>query len=164
MYKASTADKNFEIAVEDQGISIDGQLLNWNLMKVSDREYHVIHYHHGYRIEIIEVDTKAKVVQLKINNQPFSISVKDRFDRLLEQMGLSAGAGQRVNAVKAPMPGLVVEVRVKEGDQVASGDALVILEAMKMENIIRSAGDGVIKKVHVATGEGVEKNQVLIEF
>lgn len=164
MYKASTGDKTFEIVVEDQGILIDGQLLSWNLMKISDREYHAIHHHKGYRIEIIDIDSKAKVVQLKINNRIYSISVKDRFDRLLEQMGLNAGAGQRVNAVKAPMPGLVVEVRVKVGDQVASGDALVILEAMKMENIIRSAGDGVIKKVHVATGEGVEKNQVLIEF
>jgi biotin carboxyl carrier protein len=62
------------------------------------------------------------------------------------------------------MPGLIIDLKVKDGDQVKAGDPLLILEAMKMENIIKSPGDATVKSVKVRMGEGVEKNQVLIEF
>jgi biotin carboxyl carrier protein len=62
------------------------------------------------------------------------------------------------------MPGMVLDVKVTEGDAVKKGDALLVLEAMKMENIIRSTGAGVVKKIHVKKGVAVEKSQVLIRF
>ncbi len=70
----------------------------------------------------------------------------------------------KVNEVKAPMPGLVLDIRVSEGDEVKKGDPILVLEAMKMENIIKSPTDGVIKKINVKKGLAVEKNQVLINF
>jgi biotin carboxyl carrier protein len=69
-----------------------------------------------------------------------------------------------VNHIKAPMPGLIIDLRVKEGDVVKQNDPLIILEAMKMENVIKSPGDGTVKAVKVQKGNSVEKNQVLIEF
>ena len=66
--------------------------------------------------------------------------------------------------LKAPMPGLVVEVSVSEGQEIKKGDKLVVLEAMKMENILKSPADGVVKKVNVKKGNTVEKNEVLILF
>jgi biotin carboxyl carrier protein len=62
------------------------------------------------------------------------------------------------------MPGLVVNILVAEGDTIAKGDALLVLEAMKMENIIKSPGEGVVKKININKGQAVEKNQVLIEI
>jgi biotin carboxyl carrier protein len=62
------------------------------------------------------------------------------------------------------MPGLVIEYFVKEGDEVQAGDKLMILEAMKMENVIKATGEGKIKKLVVSKGNTVEKNQLLIEF
>jgi biotin carboxyl carrier protein len=62
------------------------------------------------------------------------------------------------------MPGLVLEVRVKVGDTVKKGDPLLVLEAMKMENILKSPADGIIQKVHVQKSAAVEKNQTLINF
>ena len=62
------------------------------------------------------------------------------------------------------MPGLIIQLLVKDGDEVKSGDTLLILEAMKMENIIKAPGDATVKSVKVRKGDGVEKNQVLIEF
>ncbi|MCC7050886.1 MAG: acetyl-CoA carboxylase biotin carboxyl carrier protein subunit, partial [Bacteroidia bacterium] len=56
------------------------------------------------------------------------------------------------------------EAKVKEGDKVTKGDALMVLEAMKMENILKSPGDGIIKKINVSKGQAVEKNTVLITF
>jgi pyruvate carboxylase subunit B len=79
---------------------------------------------------------------------------------------LAGGGDQRRAAgiMKAPMPGLVVRVQVQAGEQVTAGTALVVLEAMKMENELKAAASGVVKSVRVAPGEAVEKGQILIEF
>jgi len=69
-----------------------------------------------------------------------------------------------VNSIKAPMPGLIIDLKVKEGDVVKLNDPLIVLEAMKMENIIKSPGEGTVKVVKVRKGQSVEKSQVLIEF
>jgi biotin carboxyl carrier protein len=77
---------------------------------------------------------------------------------------MTSQASGKVNSIKAPMPGLIIDLKVKDGDAVKTGDALLILEAMKMENIIKSPGEGIVKTVKVKKGDSVEKNQVLIEF
>ena len=79
-------------------------------------------------------------------------------------MGLSLGANAVENEIHAPMPGLILEVSVKEGDEVAEGDSLCVLEAMKMENALGAPRDGVVKAVHIAKGETVDKNALLIEL
>jgi biotin carboxyl carrier protein len=62
------------------------------------------------------------------------------------------------------MPGLVHQILISEGQIVKKGDALLILEAMKMENVIKSPADGTATKIRVSKGQNVEKNQVLIQF
>jgi biotin carboxyl carrier protein len=62
------------------------------------------------------------------------------------------------------MPGMVLRVQVQAGDRVVPGTGLVVLEAMKMENELKSPAAGVVKTVRVASGEAVEKGQVLLEF
>ena len=79
-------------------------------------------------------------------------------------MGLSLGADAVENEVHAPMPGLILEVNVSEGQEVKEGDALCVLEAMKMENALMAPRDGVIKSVQIAKGDAVEKGMLLIEL
>ena len=79
-------------------------------------------------------------------------------------MGFSVGSTKQVNFVKAPMPGLILEINVKVGQEVKENDPLLILEAMKMENIITSPRDGIIKLIDAKKGDAVEKNQLLINF
>jgi biotin carboxyl carrier protein len=79
-------------------------------------------------------------------------------------MGMTNTSSVKVNNVKAPMPGLIISLKVADGDEVKQGDPLLILEAMKMENILKSPGDGKVKSVKVKMGDSVEKNQILIEF
>jgi biotin carboxyl carrier protein len=62
------------------------------------------------------------------------------------------------------MPGLVLSVLVSAGQEVKKGDKLLVLEAMKMENIIKAGGDGVVAQIMVNQGQAVDKNQTLIEF
>ena len=79
-------------------------------------------------------------------------------------MGFENSASKHINELKAPMPGLILEVFVITGQQVKENDSLLILEAMKMENIITSPRDGIIKSIFAIKGDAVEKNYLLIEF
>jgi biotin carboxyl carrier protein len=83
---------------------------------------------------------------------------------LLHSLGLDSLASKKVNDIKAPMPGMVLNILVTEGQEVKKGDGLIVLEAMKMENILKSPTDGVIKKIAITKGVAVEKNQLLIQF
>jgi biotin carboxyl carrier protein len=65
--------------------------------------------------------------------------------------------------LRAPMPGQVREITAAEGDQVARGDTLMLLEAMKMEIRIQAPGPGTVVKIHAAVGQQVDKDQVLVE-
>ena len=70
----------------------------------------------------------------------------------------------KANVVKAPMPGLVLRIIAKEGDTVKKGDGILVLEAMKMENVIKADGDGTIKRICVSEKQAVEKNTLLVEL
>jgi biotin carboxyl carrier protein len=124
----------------------------------------VIHNHKSYSISIVGFLTKEKSCVIQVNNQEILVSIEDRFDILLKQLGMDSVNNKKVNEVIAPMPGLVLSLNVSLGDSVAQGDSLLVLEAMKMENIIKSPSDGIVKSIEVVSSQAVEKNQVLIRF
>ena len=164
MNKATVNGKQFDITQEDDVFAINGETLNWNVVEIEDDYLHILHQNKSYRAEVVKRDAATKTFSFKINGRIYSVMLKNKFDLLLEKMGMSSAAVSKVNNVKAPMPGLIIDLRVKEGDSVKTGDTLIILEAMKMENSIKSLGEGVVKLVKVKKGDSVEKNQVLIEF
>jgi biotin carboxyl carrier protein len=164
MYNVTVNKKSFEITPTENGLTVDGSMLAWDLAKLSDGFFHIIFNHKSYAAEVVKADLATKSFLIKINGQVYPVDLKDRFDILLEKMGMKNGAAGKVNHIKAPMPGLIIDLRVKAGDTVMAGDALLILEAMKMENMIKAPAEGVVKAVKVKKGDSVEKNQVLIEF
>jgi biotin carboxyl carrier protein len=164
MFSASVKNKIFEIDPTDDGFLVNGKLVQWNLVKITEGYFHIVYGTKSYTAELLKADHTTKSFQFRINGNNYSVAVKDRFDILLEKMGMNSNAASKLNNIKAPMPGLIFDLKVKQGDSVKAGDALVILEAMKMENIIKSPRDGTVQKMHVKKGESVEKNQVLIEF
>ena len=164
MYKATVNKTGFDIVNQGDKIIVDGTAIEWDVAKISTDNFHILIKNKSYRAEIIKADPITKSFVIKINGKIYAVELKDKFDLLLEKMGLNNGAAGRANNVKAPMPGLIVDLRVKEGDKVKPGDALLILEAMKMENMIKSPGDAVVRSIKVRKGDNVEKNQVLIEF
>src|SRR5579871_3456549 len=141
MYQAKINGKNFSIEKNEESLLIDGKPFLWDVSKVADGYFHILHDQKSYRAEVVKADRATKTFQLKINNKLHTVEVKDKFDLLLEKMGMTGSASAKVNNVKAPMPGLVIDMKVKVGDTVKAGDALLILEAMKMENILKAHGD-----------------------
>ena len=164
MYQAKVNQKKIEITSSEDGFQLNGQPFQWDFASVGNGYFHVIHEHQSYRAEVVKADMATKTFTFKINGRLYSVELKDKFDLLLEKMGMSAGAGAKINNIKAPMPGLIIDLKIKAGDAVKSGDPLLILEAMKMENILKAPGDGTVKGVKVKKGDSVEKGQVLIEF
>ncbi|MFD1141268.1 acetyl-CoA carboxylase biotin carboxyl carrier protein subunit [Larkinella insperata] len=165
MFRASVNDQPpFEIDFASNQPVLNGQPFPWDLVRLNDRMFHILHQNRSYIAEILHLDHAAKTATIKINESIHQVQLKDRFDLLLEQMGMSTVSQTKINEIKAPMPGLILSLSVQPGDVVRKGDIVLILEAMKMENVIKSPGDGTIKTVRIGRGQTVEKNQVLVEF
>ncbi len=118
----------------------------------------------SYTATVEKVDTKAKELVLKIDGQPYTVAIKEPIDQLLSSMGLDLKAMQKIEPVKAPMPGLVLRVLVEPGQQINKGDGLLILEAMKMENVLKATGPATVKAIKINERTAVEKGTVLIEL
>jgi biotin carboxyl carrier protein len=97
-----------------------------------------------------------------VNNDNYTVALRDQYDELLHALGMDEMNTHKVNDLKAPMPGLVTNINVVEGQEVDKGDVLVTLEAMKMENTLKCTAKAVVKKIAVKKGSAVEKNQILI--
>ncbi|GHE65888.1 MULTISPECIES: acetyl-CoA carboxylase biotin carboxyl carrier protein subunit [Roseivirga] len=165
MYRTETASGNpIEIQFDGEQPTINGSPINWSIHKKTNNKHLIIKDHKTFKAEILKLDQATKTAEIKINKQIYTVQLKDKMDVLLESMGIDMSAVQAVNDLKAPMPGLVLDILVEEGKEVKKGDPLLILEAMKMENVLKAAGDGSIKSVEVKKGDSVEKNQVLIKF
>ncbi|MFD1871315.1 biotin/lipoyl-containing protein [Hymenobacter bucti] len=145
-------------------IILNGQPFAWDIVALGGGRYHVLHKGKSYTAELLAADYEAKTFVLRLNGQRIELQAKDRFDRLLDQMGLSNAAAAKVNELKAPMPGLIVDIRVQPGQAVQKGDPLLVLEAMKMENILKAPADGVVSSVKVELRANVQKGQVLVQF
>ena len=157
--------KAFEVAFEGdekETGTLNGKPFAWDVSKLSNSVYHIIKDHRSYNVELLgEVDGKQ---QVKVNGTIYETETIDKFDALLKQLGMEKGAGGKVNELKAPMPGLVLEIGVKVGDTVKKGDRILVLEAMKMENVIKSPTDAVVAAISVEKGKTVEKNEVMVRF
>jgi len=143
---------------------LNGVEINWNQIEVKDGKFHIIKDRKSYTVEVVGADEAQKTFELKVNNNIYKAKVEDRFDLLLQQLGMDNLATAAVKELKAPMPGLVLKIEVEPGQAVKEGEALVVLEAMKMENVLKSPADVTVKSIRVTEGIAVEKNEVLIEF
>ncbi len=135
-----------------------------NAVQSDEGHFHILYNGKSYRAEVISLDKQAKEVRLKLNGKLHHIKIQDEFDQLVKKMGLSANVIHKVGAIKAPMPGLVLSILVEPGQEVVHGEPMLILEAMKMENVIKSPGEGKVKRVVVSKGKPVDKGEVLIEM
>jgi len=161
MIKATVNGKQ-EFTID--GKNVNGEAVEWDLIEVHNNTFHILVNNKGYNATLVSHNPEEKTMVINVNGNDYEIAVKDKYDLLLQQLGISAKSSAAVNNIKAPMPGLIISITAQAGDEVKKGDGLLILEAMKMENVIKSPRDGKVKKVNVQLRQPVEKNQVMIEF
>lgn len=166
MYTVKTEDKAWEIDVDaaSEKLSVNGSPMDFQVQNLSDRYRRVTLNGTVYHILLEGFDKTSKTVTLRVNGERKEYSVKDRSDELLKKFGIQSFPAPKVNELKSPMPGLVVQILVKEGDVLAKGDPIVVLEAMKMENVLKAPAEVTVKSIHAEPGKAVEKNAVLVRF
>ena len=164
MYKIIIGDKNFGIEINDNKVEIDGKPVEIDLSQLSQNKYHLLLDYKSYNLEVVSNNKKSGEITVKVNNRVVKVEVKTALDELLNKMGFSTNNVGHTKDIAAPMPGLILDVVVNEGDEVEKGDKLLVLEAMKMENIIKSPGSGKIKSIVINKGDSVDSGQKLIHF
>lgn len=154
----TSVNNTFDFEIKDDDIS------DLDALQISESEFHVLEQNKSYKAEITRADFNKKSYELKVNNNIYHVNISNNLDILIKEMGFAIGSAKHIDSVKAPMPGLILEINVQVNQEVKEDDPLFILEAMKMENIITSPCDGIIKSISVNKGDAVEKNQLIIKF
>ena len=140
--------------------SSDGAFVKWY-----DHTYFLL-LHKGKKFhgEIVKDDSENNQLIIKINHRVFQIKKRGELDELIASLGLDIPKIKKLKELTAPMPGRVLKIFVKEGDDIQIGDNVLSLEAMKMENILKAEGIGTVRKICISEGDVVDKGTVLIEF
>lgn len=159
-------DQTFIKAIVNGEHSIEfteNAIKDFDVLKLSDTEYQLLYKHKNFNISIIH-RTGYKTFQALINGNIYEVDLKNQLDLMVEKLGLATVEKQKLNEIKAPMPGMVLEIFVSNGQTVNKGDNLLILEAMKMENVLKAPDDGIIDEIKIVKAAIVEKNQILIKL
>ncbi|MBK0379817.1 acetyl-CoA carboxylase biotin carboxyl carrier protein subunit [Mucilaginibacter segetis] len=155
---------DFEVSRNADALLVNNQVVNADIKQLNELLYHIINNNGSYTAEVVSFDKDTKTAEIKVNNTVYTVSAKDQFDLLLDKMGLSNLNAATISEIKAPMPGLVLKIFTEPGAEIKKGENLLVLEAMKMENIIKSPADVIVKSIKVKPGDKVEKGQILIMF
>jgi pyruvate carboxylase subunit B len=115
-----------------------------------------------YKIDNVEYDKHT--VTFSLNGNWYSVNIRDEQDLLLDRLGFKTASEIGEGELNAPMPGKILEILVKEGDEVEIGEPVAILEAMKMENELKAPVSGVVETISVAKGDSLEKNAAILEI
>jgi len=156
---------NYLVTVNEEEIALQkSDVENLDSISSDATNYHLIEKNQAFQVRVLHTNFLNKTLTLSVNGNPYDIKIEDEYDQQVKKMGLLELSAQKMNSIKAPMPGLIVDVMVKVGQEIEEGTPLLVLSAMKMENIILSQGEGVIKSIEVKKDDAVEKGQLIIEI
>lgn len=165
MFKIKVNDKfDFEFSLERNQTLINAEPVEPDMIQINAKTFHVLHNGRSHRAELIAINKEDKSCSVKVGSNVYSMKMTDQFDELLRQLGMDNLNAVKLAEIKAPMPGMVLRIIASEDDEVEKGGNLFILEAMKMENIIKAPADVKIKAIKVNAGDKIEKNQVMMTF
>ncbi|WP_026897692.1 acetyl-CoA carboxylase biotin carboxyl carrier protein subunit [Daejeonella oryzae] len=155
---------DFQIVEDKSILKINNTPVAADIYQINKDHFHVISSGKSFRVEVVEYNKNEKRCTVKVNSTIYTLEISNQYDELLHQLGLDHLTTAKPGDLKAPMPGLVLKILVSEGDEIKKGDNLLVLEAMKMENIIKASADAKIKNIKIKPADKLEKNQVMIVF
>jgi pyruvate carboxylase subunit B len=162
-YRALVGERSFDIQVSEDGqLTVNDATVQVGFERIGEDSFLLLV--DGQSLPVVIERAGDDTLRVTLNGRVTTVQVKDERAMLLERFGLADMAGAKEQEIRAPMPGLVLNVMVEEGQEVQEGDGLIVLEAMKMENELRAQADGVVAALHVAAGDAVGKNDLLLEL
>ncbi len=161
-YHVSINDEVITIRLDEERIFINDRHVSASFANIGPDAYSILLDNQSF--DLIVSSRQGKDFVILVDGEEYELTLKDRRDLLFERFGMEGAASNREHEIKAPMPGLVLNVLVTEGEEVQEGAGLVVLEAMKMENEIRASSSGVIARIHVQSGQAIGKDDVLLEL
>jgi len=154
--KAKTNEFSF-LFTHDEIVVVDA-------IQKSPVEFNLLMDHRSVNATVVDCDASGKKISVEVDGEIYEVEIMDELDQMLDVMGFGIAATKQIKEIKAPMPGMVLEIAVTDGQEVAEGEKVLILGAMKMENSILIQTNATIKRVAVGVGQAVEKGQVLVEL
>lgn len=155
----------FLVKLDQTVVEVDADdLSNLDILPVGIDKFHVLNHGKSFLVEVTSTLNDAKLFYVTVNGNKYPAKIEDEYDQLIQTMGLGNKAQHKMKTVKAPMPGLILNILVEPGQEIHIGTPLAILEAMKMENVLKAEGEGVVKVILVNKGTAVDKGQILIEM
>ncbi len=144
----------------NETVASEGAVIKWE-----DNQFFTLSYNgKSFNGEVLEEKTESNFLKLKLNHRVFEIRKKGELDELISAMGLDVPKVRKLKELQAPMPGRIVNIAVTIGQELNVGDDILSLEAMKMENVLKAEGIGVVKAINFSSNDVVEKGAVIIEF
>ena len=154
----------YKLTIDDTEIKLSPDAAqNLDLVPTGKDSFHILQNNRSFDVRVVAVNFAQKTAVIETDGNKYEVQIEDEYDLLVKKMGLSVGGDRAMTNIKAPMPGLILDILVEPGQSVEKGDQILILEAMKMENVLKAEGVGIIKSIEVKQGEAVEKGQILIE-
>ncbi len=159
-YVTTINDTRFEIEILKNGeLTVNGEPREVDFLTLGPSLYSVLMDNKSYEVVIEE---REGSYELLMQGRLYTGDVLDERALLLAQRRSELGVSSGELSIKSPMPGLIVDIVVAEGDEVAKGQTLVILESMKMQNELKAPRDGVVQRISAQPGQSVEQNKLLI--
>jgi len=150
--------------VGTQQFSFHHGLEGWTIQHIEDREFRIQRGTVTKTCFLVGRDPTTKTSSWWIDGDVYEVRSLRPIDALLDQLGMAATTAKGLDVLVAPMPGLVLRVDATEGSEVELGQTLLVLEAMKMENNLKSPAAGQVAEVFVKAGQAVEKGAPLLRF
>ena len=163
-FETIVGDKTEEIDVnhDESEFTINGETRNYTFLRQENGRYLLRSGTKLFKVDNVSYDKHT--VHFTIDGKWCKVDVRDEQDLLLDKLGFKTAAEIGEGELNAPMPGKILEMIVKEGDEVNLGDPVAILEAMKMENELKAPIAGKVKTIAVSKNDSVEKNALILEI
>lgn len=145
---------------EKEVATAGGAAIIWHDHRYFDITHNGVVFHG----EIVQDNSENRSLTIKMNHRVFVVKKKGELDEIIASLGFDKPKIRKLKELTAPMPGRITTIHIELGQAINPGDAILSLEAMKMENVLKAEGIGIVSAINIQQGDVVEKGTVLVSF